>query len=343
MASAAPVRIGLVGFGKGGRYFHAPLIEEADGTALTAAVTRSAERRAELAARFPGARAFDSLAEMVESGAVDAVTVTTPLETHVPLVREAIALGVPVVCDKPFAADATTARAVVTEAEAAGVPLATYQNRRWDADMGTLRAVLATGEIGELELLEASMEEAPPAAGFSTTTGGGTLLDFGTHVVDQVLTVLGPAVRVYAEVHVVPGTDWDDRFFLALEHASGARSHVVADWTLHGDPAPRFRAHGSAGSLVVPSADGLSARLLAGEDAGAAGWGEVDAVATLARGADRREVPFERGAWAEFYAGWGAAVRGQGPLPVDPWDSVRALEVLDAARVSAAQRRVVGL
>jgi predicted dehydrogenase len=41
------------------------------------------------------------------------VVISTPLDTHEALVREAIALGLPVVCDKPFTPDAASARALV--------------------------------------------------------------------------------------------------------------------------------------------------------------------------------------------------------------------------------------
>jgi predicted dehydrogenase len=93
-------------------------------------VARSPQRRADLAADRPGVPAHGSLAELAAAG-IDAVVVTTPLDTHVPLVREAIDLGLPVVCDKPFAEDAA-ARELVLAAERAGVLLGVHQNRRWE-------------------------------------------------------------------------------------------------------------------------------------------------------------------------------------------------------------------
>ena len=51
---------------------------------------------------------------------------------------------------------------------------------------------------------ESRMEQYPPPGGFSTT-GGGVLRDFGSHVADQALQLFGPAAAVYAEVHVRPG------------------------------------------------------------------------------------------------------------------------------------------
>ena len=144
-----PVRIGLAGYGRGGRFFHAPLIGLAPECALAGVLTRSPQRRAELAEDFPGLPAAGSLAELAAAG-IDAVVISTPLDTHEALVREAIALGLPVVCDKPFTPDAASARALVDEAERSGVPLAVYQNRRWDADFRTVRELVGSGTLGEV-------------------------------------------------------------------------------------------------------------------------------------------------------------------------------------------------
>src|SRR5690625_2931301 len=104
----APVRIGLVGYGFGGKYFHAPLISSAENCELAGIVTRSPERKADVAADHPGVPTVDSLAELVELG-VDAVAISSPAATHTELTREAIALGIPVVSDKPFSMDAAGA------------------------------------------------------------------------------------------------------------------------------------------------------------------------------------------------------------------------------------------
>ena len=175
------VRIGLAGYGRGGRYFHAPLIGLAPECVLAAVLTRDPRRRAALNRDFPGVPAVDRLRAVAAVG-VDAVVITTPLDTHEALVREAIALGLPVVCDKPFTPDAATARTLVHEAERSGVPLAVYQNRRWDADFLTVRALVASAALGEVTSFESRMEQYPPADGFATTTGGGVLRDFGSHL-----------------------------------------------------------------------------------------------------------------------------------------------------------------
>ena len=108
----------MVGYGFGGRYFHAPLIAGAPGCELVGVVTRSAERRAEVAAEHPGVAVHDSVDDLVAAG-VDAVAVSTPAGTHSAVTDDLLRRGIPVVCDKPFALDVDAARRTVDSALAA--------------------------------------------------------------------------------------------------------------------------------------------------------------------------------------------------------------------------------
>src|SRR5205823_14886908 len=152
-----PLRIGLVGFGFGGRYFHAPLVASASECEFLGLVSSSATRREEFKDRFPGRSVFDSLEDLAEAGA-EAVTISTPAATHVELTQRALRLGLAVVCDKPFAPDAASARQTVTLAEQLGRPLTVYQNRRWDSDFRTVRKALADGMLGAPARFESRFE-----------------------------------------------------------------------------------------------------------------------------------------------------------------------------------------
>lgn len=319
-------RIGLAGYGFGGRIFHAPLIAAAGGAELAGVVTRSPERRADVAADHPGVPVFDSLEQLRDAGA-DAVAISTPADTHIPLLLEAVSLGMAVVCDKPFALSADSAREAVDAAEAAGVVLSVYQNRRWDSDFLTVRRLLDEGTLGEVTLFEStferySLDPVPPQ-------GGGISRDFGAHLVDQALHLWGPVVSLYGEV-----SPDDDRFFAALTHESGMTSHLSGDWT-QGSPAPRFRVRGSKGAYAVYGMDGQEPALIAGERPGEdwytekpERWGRIE------RGDESEPVPSERGRWDTFYPAFAAAVRGEGPVPVDPRDAIASLTVIDAIRAS---------
>ncbi len=87
------MRIGLVGYGVGGRLFHAPYIQAADGAELVGVVARAPERRTEVTRDLPGVPIYPSLTALLEAE-VDAVTITTPPQTRRELVLEAVAAGV---------------------------------------------------------------------------------------------------------------------------------------------------------------------------------------------------------------------------------------------------------
>jgi predicted dehydrogenase len=339
-----PVRFGLVGYGFGGRYFHSPLLAAAPECDFVGVVTTSPERRALVADEHPEAATFASLAELKAAGA-EAVAISTPADTHTTLSDQALELGLAVVCDKPFALDAASARGTVELAERLGLSLAPYQNRRWDSDFLTVRALVDGGALGEVVRFESRFERLAPEVG-PGAAGGGTLLDFGAHLVDQALVLLGPVAAVHAEWRLRE-SGLDDDVFVALEHAGGARSHLWGSWS-QGAPGPRYRVTGTTGSYVNGTLMDIQEDLLLagqtpatlGEEWGAEPpelWGRVH------RGDDGEPVPTERGRWDTFYPAFARAVRGLGPVPVEPRDAVATATVLDAARRSATSGEVVRL
>jgi predicted dehydrogenase len=339
-----PVRFGLVGYGFGGRVFHAPLLAAAPECALLGVVTTSPERRALVRRDHPGVATFGSLADLVAAGA-EAVAVSTPAATHTSLTDEALELGLAVVCDKPFALDADAARSSVDRAARLGLPLAPFQNRRWDSDFLTVRAVVDSGRLGSVTRFESRFERFAPDPG-PPASGGGTMRDFGSHLVDQALVLHGPVASVYAEWRL-RDDGLDDDVFLALTHRNGVRSHLWGSWS-QGAPADRFRVSGTDGAYVVGGPmDGQEAALIAGKTPATEGerWGEEPEQrwGRFCRGEDCETVPTVPGAWDLFYPGFAAAVRGEGALPVEPRDAVATATVLDAARRSAFEGGVIEL
>jgi predicted dehydrogenase len=337
-----PVRFGLVGYGFGGRWFHAPLLAAAPECAFLGVVTRNPERRALVGREHPHVATFDSLEALRDAGA-EAVAISTPANTHSALTYRALELGLAVVCDKPFALDAVAALRSVELAERLGLPLAPYQNRRWDSDFRTLQSLVAEGALGDVTRFESRFERLDPDPG-PPPSGGGTLRDFGSHLVDQALVLLGAVTSVYAEWRVRQ-SGLDDDVFVALTHANGARSHLWGSWS-QGAPGPRFRVTGTTGSYVVDALmDGQEELLLSGHTPASLGpaWGAEPANrwGRVHRGDGGEIVETLPGAWHTFYPAFAAAVRGTGPVPVNARDAVATAMVLDAARRSATEGGVV--
>jgi predicted dehydrogenase len=345
--------VAIIGYGLAGRVFHGPLIAATPGLRVAAIVTRDGERRLQAAHDHPAAALYDTADQLWEHRAeLDAVVVATPNASHAPLARAAIDRGLAVVVDKPLALSCGEANELVRHAEQAGALLTAFQNRRWDSDQLTLAALLADGSLGRVLRYESRFERwrARPKPGSwretsSPEQGGGLLLDLGSHLVDQALHHFGTVESVYAEIASRRGTAADDDVFIALTHRSGVISHLHAS-ALAAALGPRLRVLGSEAALLVRELDSQEDRLRAGERPDTVGdWGVEPEHARPRLIAGDRSVPL-RGApgdWPHFYMLFARALAGNGPPPVDPRDAVSVLRVLEAARRSADERRLISL
>lgn len=260
--------------------------------------------------------------------------------------------GLPVVVDKPIAGTAAQARELADLAYAKDLLLTVFQNRRWDSDFLTLREILAKGELGDIHRFESRFERwRPRLKGGWRESGdpaevGGLLYDLGSHLVDQALTLFGPARLVYAEADVRrPGAAADDDSFMAITHTGGVRSHLWMSATT-ARLGPRFRVLGSAGGYLSHGLDQQEPALRAGLRPGdGTAWGAVpeSAWGTLGTDEDARPVPSLPGDYPAFYAAVETALREGTEAPVSPLQAVAALEVIEAARLSARTGRVVEL
>jgi predicted dehydrogenase len=336
------LRVAVIGYGLAGSTFHAPLISATDGLVVATVVTSNPTRREHALRENPGARVVASVDELWErADEHDLIVIAAANDAHASLARRAVDAGLPVVVDKPLAPTPAEARSVVEHAEARGVLLTVFHNRRWDSDYLTLRRLLANGTLGEIVRFESRFERWRPHLRpgawreiASPAEGGGVLLDLGTHLVDQALQLLGPATHVYGEVDHRRDAAGDDDAFVALRHRTGRYSHLWMS-AVAAAPGPRLRVLGTRAAFVVPDVDGQEDALRAGRRPGDLGpWGIEDESrwGRLVLGGESDPVPSERGDWPSFYARLVGSLREGGPPPVDPRDAVAVLEVLDAAR-----------
>ncbi|MFE3926404.1 Gfo/Idh/MocA family oxidoreductase [Streptomyces sp. YIM B13508] len=357
--TGTPLRVGLVGYGLAGSVFHAPLIAATQGLALDTVVTSNPERQAQARAAYPDVRVAASADELwARAGELDLIVVASPNRTHVPLATAALEAGLPVVVDKPVAGTAAQARALAELAEKRGLLLSVFQNRRWDNDFLTLRRLIADGELGEVYRFESRFERwRPQLKGGWRESGdpaeiGGLLYDLGSHVVDQALVLFGPVTSVYAETDVRrEGARTDDDTFLALTHANGVRSHLYVSATT-AQLGPRFRVLGSTAGYVKHGLDPQEAALREGSRPGASGaewgaepeelWGRLGAGESPVTGGGSpvRTLP---GDYPAYYAAVARALLSDGPNPVTALEAAATLDILEAARRSAAEKVTVTL
>lgn len=329
------MRIGLVGYGVGGRWFHAPYIQAAKGAELAGVVARAPQTVALAERELPGVPVYPSLAALLDAG-VDAVTVTTPPATRRELVLEAVGRGVHVVADKPFAPNAAAAQELVDAADAAGVRLAVFHNRRWDTDVRTFLTV--RDRLGAVQRFDSRMDFDDPATLEGGPTGG-LLRDLGSHLVDQALWLFGPATHVSAVLDTTGDTD--SGFVVTVLHACGTHSHLSAS-KLNRLVDREIRVLGADGSYVSSMSDVQTQAILDGrrpaEDP--AGWGfeAPERWGTLHTAAGAERVPSAQGSYVDYYERFAA-----GEVPVTGAEAVATVRVLDAARTSHDERRTVAL
>jgi scyllo-inositol 2-dehydrogenase (NADP+) len=334
-------RVAVLGYGLAGRFFHAPFIHTTPGLELAAVVTGDEERRSRVLGDYPKVAVFDKAEDVwARAEELDLVVVATPNRVHVPLALAALEAGLPVVVDKPLATNADEGRNLVEAARERGLMLTVFQNRRWDGDFLTVRRLLAEGALGNVHRFESRFERwrPEPTGGWRERAGaeeaGGLLFDLGSHLVDQALQLLGPAETVHAELDTRrPGAEVDDDVFVALEHASGVRSHLWMS-AVAAQPGARFRVLGDRAAFVKEGLDVQEAALRAGRMPNEPGWGEEPRERWGRLGVEGalREVQTEPGNYGAFYEGVAASLLEGAPPPVDPADAVAVLELLDAAR-----------
>jgi predicted dehydrogenase len=333
--------VALLGHGYAGRTFHAPLVRATPGLRLAAVGSSDPAR---VAADLPGVPVLP-VADAAGAPGVDLVVVATPNDTHAGLARAALLAGRHVVVDKPFTLSAAEARDLAALARRAGLALAAFHNRRWDADFLALRRLLAEGALGRLATLESRFDRWRPevrrrwreAAG----PGGGLWWDLGPHLVDQALLLLGPPEGVRADLAVQrEGGEAVDYAHVVLRYPGGVRA-VLHAAMLSAAETPRFAAHGTLGSYVKHGLDAQEDALKRGEAPGGPGWGADPRPGTLTTREDgapvARPAPGPPGDYPAFYAAFRDAVLGRGPNPVPAEEAATVVAVLELALRSAGQ------
>ncbi len=221
------IQTGLIGFGFGGRIFHAPFVRATPGFELKAIVQRGGDTAAAEYPPGPGVRVLRSVEELLADPQLRLVIVCTPNVTHFEVAKQCLLAGKDVVVDKPMTATAPQAQELVELAAARKLQIFPFHNRRWDGDFLTVKDILAAGELGRLVTYEGRWDRYRPVPRENTwkevsDEGTGMLLDLGPHLVDQALAFFGRPSAVTGEV--ISNRDnsvVDDAFLNTLHYNEG--------------------------------------------------------------------------------------------------------------------------
>jgi predicted dehydrogenase len=190
--SEQQLRIGIVGCGyQGGKMAQA--VARTASLRVTACADVKVETAATLAARVGGVSSYESVDALLEEADVDAVIVATPHDGLAPSSLKAIRAGKHVLAEKPIGLNEAEAGELGAAVQRAGVCYMAGYSFRFFPAMRSVRELLAAGVIGELQTIAGRIGSASPKSGWKAdpAKGGGALLFLGSHLVDQVLWLVG--------------------------------------------------------------------------------------------------------------------------------------------------------
>ncbi|MCQ2386660.1 MAG: Gfo/Idh/MocA family oxidoreductase, partial [Clostridia bacterium] len=166
----------------------------------------------------------------------------------------ALEAGKNVVCEKPVALSVSDFDDMCAAAKKAGKLFTVHQNRRWDVDYLAIKSVIESGEIGETVNIESRVHGSrgiPSDWRGVKQFGGGMILDWGVHLIDQALQIVKEPIKtVHCTVTHITNQEVDDGFYLTLTFASGVE-YFIEVGTYNFIPLPRFYLKAEKGTALI--------------------------------------------------------------------------------------------
>ena len=205
------------------------------------------------------AEVYDSLADMLAAGTVDALDISAPLHVHHTAALECINAGKHCLVQKPLAISVAAGRAMVEAAQQRGVSLGVMENLRYAPGVRIARWLIDQGYLGEVQMIArwsiGTADWSPDRIVAETPwrhqklfAGGGATLDIGVHLLHELRYLVGPIdaisglTRIFESTRSLSPTgervacDVDDAFFATVTFASGAVGQLTFTWAGHGAP-----------------------------------------------------------------------------------------------------------
>jgi myo-inositol 2-dehydrogenase / D-chiro-inositol 1-dehydrogenase len=323
------VRIVVIGVGRIGS-MHAELLARRVPDAELAGVSDAHPDTARGVGAQLGVPALDD----PFAGDADAVALCTSTDTHADLIVAAARAGKAIFCEKPVSLDLAEVDRALGEVEAAGVPFQIGFNRRFDPSHRAVHEAVASGAIGDPQLVRiSSRDPAPPPMSYVETSGG-IFLDMTIHDFDMARYVAGSEV---VEVFARGAVRVDDGFAEAGDVDTALVTLVHENGCLTAIDNSRQAVYGYDQRVEVFGSEGMAASENPLAHTAVVRTAEGTRLPTLPHFYLERYVPSYLGEWEAFVA----AVDGGTTPPVTVRDARAPLIIGLAAWRSLREGRPV--
>ncbi len=242
----------VIGYGGMGGGFHVKNALTSDVVNLAGIYDIDPAKREK--ARQNGIKAYESLEEVLADKSVDLCTVAIPNDAHKDTVVKCLLGGKNVICEKPVALSSAELSEMIEASKKSGKLFTVHQNRRWDVDFLAMKKIHDSGEIGRIFNIESRIHGSrgiPSDWRREKEHGGGMLLDWGVHLIDQILRIYTEKIeKVYCRFDYITETEVDDGIQLYIYFEGGARAYVEVG-TYNFIALPRFYMQGEKGTALI--------------------------------------------------------------------------------------------
>lgn len=263
------LKVGLIGYGTGGRIFHEPLIESLDGFELHKIFSRSRFNNELNGGNTNKYTITDKIEDILLDDKVDLVVIALPNFMHFDIAKKALENGKHVLLEKPFTVTSEEAEQLIKISQKTGKIISVNHNRRYDSDFRTIKKIIDAEFLGNLVEYEAHFDRF--RSGINSNSwkedakpGTGILYDLGSHLIDQALVLFGMPEKIFASLSIQrENSKTVDSFDILLKY--GDFTARLKAGMLVREQGPRYTLHGTKGSFIKFGIDVQEALLKAGE------------------------------------------------------------------------------
>ncbi len=342
-------KIGIVGFGGMGNW-HRETIETIDNIQVAGVYDIDEVRMSY--AKDCGLHTYNSLEDLLVDKSIDLVLVSTPNHVHKQVAIQAMKAGKNVICEKPVTMNLRELSELIAVAKETGVFLTVHQNRRWDEDFLTMKEVFESKKLGEIYRIESRVHGSRGIPGDwrqEKECGGGMVLDWGVHLLDQILLLMGDIKlkKIYATTTNITNQVVDDGFTAHLIFESGLEAMVEVG-TSNFISLPRWYMLGQDGTAIIEDWN------MEGRVVRAIGKGETDIVPVrTAAGitktmAPRRDdtisterLPLVKSDVRDFYNNVIKVLEGKEESKIRLPEVMRVMRLMEAILASAENLKII--